>query len=202
MSDAPGSFGAMSASPTPIPPPPPPDMFQSASNYQDPQTPQTPYQVVPDFARPQKGAASRTGRRFFLVMLVMLVLIVTIGGTVYYIRAKGNTANAGQGDNNSANSYKTASSANTPTSTTPTPATTSSAGTVTFLPALIYVYANVKVSILDVQQASSFSDDSSYYSNPGVLRLDVKEESQTIDGGFYNYSYDSLRLVTANGTTF
>ena len=33
------------------------------------------------------------------------------------------------------------------------------------------------------------------------MRLDIKEESQTIDGGFYNYSYSAFTLVKADGTT-
>jgi hypothetical protein len=157
------------------------------ANYQ---TPQTPPQAPPDFAKPQKGATRRTGLRSLLLILAALVVLGAIGGTIYYVR--GQNGSTGQGVNGSTSTATTA---------TPTPTTALSAGTVTFSPALSFVYADVKVSIVDVKQAPSFSDDTYIYGSPGVLRLDVKEESQTIDGGYYNYSYSAFTLVKADGTT-
>ena len=170
------------------PPPPPPDLFQPTppANYH---TPQTPYQVVPDFARPQKGTTRKTGLSLLLLVLVVLVVLGAIGSTIYYLRSR-NSSTAGQGAN----------AGTTNTTATSTPATTT-AGTVTFAPALSFIYADVQVSVLDVKQAPSFSDDSRIYGSPNVLRLDIKEESQTIDGGYYNYDYGAFTLVNADGTT-
>lgn len=183
----------VSGSPTPIPPPPPPQAngFQSSTNYQTPQIPQTP-QGVPDFARPQKGAASRRGGRLLLLILVLVVVVGAIAATFYYVRGKNSSSTPGSG----------ASQGSSSTTTTGTDATTiPSAGTVTFSPALSFIYADVQVSILDVKQAGSFADDTGIYGSPGVLRLDVKEASQPIDTGYYNYSYTAFTLVKADGTT-
>src|SRR2546429_3182406 len=72
--------------------------FQSAppANYQ---TSQTPYQVVPGFARPQKGATRKTGMRFLLLILVLLVVLGVVGSTIYYLRGR-NSSTTGQGVSN------------------------------------------------------------------------------------------------------
>jgi hypothetical protein len=55
---------------------------------------------------------------------------------------------------------------------------------------------------MKVEQAPAFPDDTSNsYNNPGLLRLDIKEASQPIDGDYYTYSYDAFTLVKSDGTT-
>ena len=178
-------------SPMSLPPPPPPDLFQSTTmaNYPTPQPP-PPYQPVPDFARPQKGATAKTGIGLLLVILIIVVvLVIAAGGTYFYIQGKNSTNS--QNNTNGGNTSKTAKSN---TSTTPTPTTTLSAGTVTFSPALSYIYANVKVSILDVKQADTFSDDSGYYSDDsgdyyGTV-IAVQQELAKL--GYYHGSVDGV----------
>ncbi len=58
-------------------------------------------------------------------------------------------------------------------------------------------YANVDVTILSVDQQSSFKDDSGT-SSPMVVRINTKEQSQSSTTVFFFYN-DSMRLVLADG---
>src|SRR5262249_53542262 len=75
----------ISGAPTPTPPPqpPPPDVFQSSTTVDNYQTPQPSYQPVPDFARPQKGATTRTGIGLLGILAVVVALILIAGGAFY-----------------------------------------------------------------------------------------------------------------------
>jgi zinc-ribbon domain len=195
-----------------IPPPPPPGMYQSyqtpqsstAADYQNSSTPQTPlssYQPVPDFARPQKKAVRRTGVRLFLVVLVLLLILGATG--FWYLKfgpGAGNTANGINTNHSTATVGATPTA--TPTSTTPAATAAVNATTVAFAPVPSFIYADVQVSVSDVKEAPGFPDDANNsYNNPGLVRLDIKEASQPIDGNYYTYSYNAFTLVKADGTT-
>ncbi|MEO7022493.1 MAG: hypothetical protein ABI234_20255 [Ktedonobacteraceae bacterium] len=78
-----------------------------------------------------------------------------------------------------------------------TPPATTSPGT-TLINATV-TYASVKTTIVDVQQASSFADDSSTSaSNPGAVRIDFNEETGAAQP---SYAYGTvLRLILPDNT--
>lgn len=83
--------------------------------------------------------------------------------------------------------------AGSPTAGTTTPGTTAINATIT--------YASVKFTIVDVQQAGSFTDDSRTSADkPGALRIDLKEESVSTRGSSY-YLFDAVHLILPDSTT-
>ena len=66
-----------------------PEVFQSSTitNYQ---YPQTPYQVVPDFARPPKDPKRKRGRKLLLLSSIACVILVIFGSIFLVFRIKEN----------------------------------------------------------------------------------------------------------------
>ena len=211
-------------------PPPPPDIYQS-DLYQSPTVADFPVQAaqqaiqyqysltpppsaVPDYARPQ---SKRKGGNVLLLLLALLVIVGAGSFTYLYATGTikfGNSGSKQQGpasssvaqNNNTVTAGVTPTiSADTPTAgATATTSTTSapSAATVTFTAPLTFTYADVQVSVMDVKQANTFSDDTDYYdTGTSVLRLDLKESTQTTTADFYNYDYSAFILELPDGTT-
>lgn len=60
-------------------------------------------------------------------------------------------------------------------------------------------YSGINMTIVDAQQAPSFTDDTNNQS-PGILRLDLKEQTGPINNVFINYN-NVFQLVAPDGTT-
>jgi Domain of unknown function (DUF4352) len=185
--------GPISGVAAPIPPPPP-DIFQSATTA-DYQAPQVPYQVVPDFARPQKGATRRTGLRFLIAFLVLLLVLGAIGGTIYYLRGKNSSTSNNTSNANNTNAYASTST-NTGTAVTPVP-TGGSSGQASPINGTI-TYRSVDITIISVDQQEKYNDDSSSQS-PYLLRISIKEHNASKNSVYLFYN-ESFRLVEADGT--
>jgi Domain of unknown function (DUF4352) len=61
------------------------------------------------------------------------------------------------------------------------------------------VYSGITITIVDAQQAPSFTDDSES-SSQGILRLDMKEQAGAINGVGFDYT-TIVQLVAPDGTT-
>ena len=180
--------------------PPPPDnqpftSYPDAQHYSSESTqvsqPQTPplYQSAPDYAKPQ--SATPILRRIGCGLGVLIILFLALCGTGGYF-----AFHAIQ------NAFKTTpgSASNTGSSqgTGIGYGTTATVGTATTTPINTTItYASIGITILDVKQAQSFSDDTSGSGQSGVLRLDIKEQNATSFQPDYLYS-DIMRLILPN----
>jgi hypothetical protein len=179
-----------------IPPPPPPDSYISPSE----QTSPTPYYAppapgsspVPPYARAPKRS------RGCLVASVVLLLVLVLGGTGVYFAVRhgagngnqsGNGANGQQSTPSSGGGSTPSSSGSTPNGSGGTPAT---GRPVTEQLNLKFTYSSIDLTLVSVQQASSFSDDSS--TSQGGVRISMKESNPTTRGAPYAYG-DVVRLV-------
>ena len=183
-----------------IPPPPPPDSFistpqeASASPYYTPPVPVN--KTVPAYARAPKRS------RGCLVTSIVLLLVLVLGsvGALYVIRHN-NSSGSNQNGNSSNGQLSTPStSGNTPTSVT-TPGnngnTPNTGGLATVPLNLKFTYSSVEITLVSVQQASSFPDDSS--TPQGGIRVATKESNSTTNNVRYSYG-DVVRLVMPDGS--
>ncbi|MDQ2903812.1 MAG: hypothetical protein M3Y81_09695 [Chloroflexota bacterium] len=186
-------------------PPPPPETYGQNpptplySSYQPPvQNPQQGFQPAPAFAQPpmkdsSKSVLGQLGCGVGIVILLVL-LVCGVSGFVVYKLANGalNSATTTTGQNgNPANNGNSTNNANV----TPTPApvvTTQIGSTIT--------YKSVDVTIISVQQSTSFPDDSSTSNSPYVIRLQLKEHNSSANNVAIYYS-DAARLLLPDGTT-
>ena len=200
-------------SPTPPPPPPPPELYSppvqqppyTAYPPQAPQSyPQSPQvqasQPPPTYAQPQKDSSrSVLGQISCGVLLVILIPLLVCGGLIfagyYYvshsISAAQQTATANGSSGNSSNT----GSGGPQTGTTPQ----STAGVTTVQLNAMVTYASVDITILDAQQANSFTDDANP-AQPGLLRLDIREHNPTTGNISYFYS-EMTRLILPDGSS-
>ena len=197
------------------PPPPPPDsLIQSQQPFAGYQSlPQqyppslSPYGAPPVYTRPQRDNSGRVLGQLGIGLLVIVLLVVALLGVGGYFvihaitSAAGNIAKSsstypGGGTNNGSSTTPTGANA-TPASDNTTP-TATPAKTVTFATPISFVYADVRVTILDAKQGDTFTDDTSI-SQPGVLRLDVKEENTY--GESATYYYNAMQILLPDGTT-
>ena len=183
-----------------IPPPPPPDSFISppqeilASPYyiQPPQIKGT----VPAYARAPKRS------RGCLVASIVLLLVLALGvvGGFYIVRHNNSNASSQNGNNSNVQQNTSNTSGNTATSVT-TPgskgSTPNSGGPTTVPLNLKFTYSSVDVTLVSVQQASSFSDDSS--TPQGGVRIATKESNSTTNNASFLYS-DVVRLIMPDGS--
>ncbi|HLZ81384.1 MAG TPA: hypothetical protein VKP04_07105 [Ktedonobacteraceae bacterium] len=185
-----------------VPPPPPtgsygPAAQQSAYTYYEsqaaPSFPQeqqsyvAPAQPLPAYTRPQKdsskGVLGQIGCGFLLVILLILAVC---GGTSYL-------------------GYRWITSAANSTSTSNYTGTSNNNGTTPVIPLTtkninaVVTYASVDITILNAQQAGSFSDDANADS-PAIVRLNLKEHNPTSGTIFLSYS-DNFHLILPDGTS-
>jgi hypothetical protein len=188
-----------------IPPPPPPDSFVSvpqeapAAPYATPPSPGS--QTVPTYAQAPKRS------RGCLVASIVLLLVLMLGGIGAFYAFKSrftnnnNTTN-GQLNTPSSNSTPVSNAGTTSSSgVTTTPGShgnTPAAGVPVTIPLnLKFTYSSVDITVVSVQQANSFPDDSSI--SQGGIRVSIEESNPTAKGTRYVYS-DVARLVLPDGT--
>ncbi|MFL5656788.1 MAG: hypothetical protein ACJ8CB_21730 [Ktedonobacteraceae bacterium] len=188
---------------SPVPPPPPTTYApaqqaapfpahpqQKQQGYQPASSSQQEYpsplqnaQPPPAYARPQKNA-SRGVLRLAVILLLLLLVLGTSGYFVFkYVSSRGRSL----GSNNTASTSSSSSVKTTPINATVT-------------------YASVDITIINVQQATSFADDSDS-SAPGVVRLNIHAVQTGIDdtntGSSIDQYYDypsSFTLILPGGS--
>ena len=184
------------------PPPPPTSSYSqpaqgSPNTYYPPQAPQNSpaeqqsYQPPPAYTQPQKDASRSVLSQIGCgVGLIILAVLAVCGGTGYLgYRWLVSTAN----------SVHTTTSSNTGTGNN-----TGSNGTVTVplttknINAAL-TYASVDITILNAQEASSFTNDSNT-SSPVLLRLNMKEHNPTANTIFLSYG-ENFHLILPDGTS-
>lgn len=170
-----------------IPPPPPPDFFISTPQV----APAPPYYApsmqskgtVPAYAQAPKRS------RGCLVASIVLLLVLALGGIcVLYIIRHNNSAGGSQNENSSNGQQSTQNgNGNTPNSVS-TPGNNSNPPTtgrpVTVALNLNFTYSSVDFTLISVQEASSFPDDSS--TPQGGVRVTTKESNSTTDDVRYS----------------
>src|SRR5436309_2188237 len=182
------------------PPPPPTSSYSqpaqgSPNTYYPPQAPQNSpaeqqsYQPLPAYTQPQKDASRSVLSQIGCgVGLIILAVLAVCGGTGYLgYRWLVSTANSVH---------------TTTTSNTGTGNNTGSNGTVPLTTKNInaaLTYASVDITILNAQEASSFSDDSNT-SSPVLLRLNMKEHNPTAGTIFLSYG-ENFHLILPDGTS-
>jgi hypothetical protein len=184
------------------PPPPPTSSYSqpaqgSPNTYYPPQAPQNSpgaqqsYQPLPAYTQPQKDASRSVLSQIGCgVGLIILAVLAVCGGTGYL---------GYRWLVSSANSVHTTTSSNTGTDNN-----TGSNGTVTVplttknINAAL-TYASVDITILNAQEASSFTDDSNT-SSPVLLRLNMKEHNPTANTIFLSYG-ENFHLILPDGTS-
>ena len=188
------------------PPPPPFDAYNqtppsSTNTYYPPQAPQnfSPAQQnfqaapqpapVPTYAKPVKDSSKGVLGQIGCGVLLVILLIVGLcgGGTYLLYRYVINAANS------------------TTTGTTTTTDGNGNSGTPQAIPTTTaqinqsLTYSSVDFTIVNVQEASSFTDDSSP-SSPVTLRINVTEHNPTADTVYLNYT-NQLQVVLPDKTT-
>ncbi len=184
------------------PPPPPTSSYSqpaqgSPNTYYPPQAPQNSpaaqqsYQSPPAYTQPQKDASRSVLSQIGCgVGLIILAVLAVCGGTGYlgyrWLVSTANSAhttassNTGTGNNTGSNGTATV------------PLTTKNINAA-------LTYASVDITILNAQEASSFTDDSNT-SSPVLLRLNMKEHNPTAGTIFLSYS-DNFHLILPDGTS-
>ncbi len=171
-------------------PPPPP--FQEQASYQSAPTP------VPVYAEPQKNNSGKVWRGVGCgVGVVVLIALVICGSLGYfaYNAAKNTLSNVSKTATATGGYAGGASGGGTTPGATATqaPATTVPLGTT-------ITYSSVDMTLVNVQQAQSFADDTSSYSaTTGIVRINLKEQNTTKNGASYAYS-TILRLQLPDGS--
>ncbi len=190
-----------------IPPPPPPDSFISTPQ----EAPASPYYTpspqvkgtVPAYAQAPKRS------RGCLVTSIVLLLVLALGvvGALYIVRHNNSTGSSQNGNSSSGQQSTQSGSSNTPNTNgvTPTSVTTpgsngntpNTGGPVTVPLNLKFTYSSVDITLVSVQQASSFPDDTS--SPQGGIRVATMESNSTTNNVRYSYG-DIIRLVMPDGS--
>jgi len=176
-----------------IPPPPPPDSYISPSE----QTTPTPYYTppmpgsspIPPYAQAPKRSKG------CLVASVVLLLVLALGGTGVYFAVRHGAGNGNQSGKGAHGQQ------NTPSSSGSTPSgsggTSTASVPVTQQLNLKFTYSSIDLTLVSVQQAGSFSDDSS--TSQGGVRVSIHESNPTTRGAPYAYG-DVVRLVLPDGS--
>src|SRR5436190_11360389 len=163
-----------------IPPPPPPDSFISTPQ----EAPASPYYTPSPQAKGSVPAYAQAPKRSrgCLVTSVVLLLVLALGGlgALYIIRHNNSTGSSQNGNSSSGQQNTPGTSGNTPTSVT-TPdsnGSTPNTGRPATVPLnLKFTYSSVDITLVSVQQARSFADDSS--TPQGGVRVATMESNST-----------------------
>jgi hypothetical protein len=170
-----------------IPPPPPPDSFISTPQ----EAPASPYYTPPAPANKTIPAYAQAPKRSrgCLVASIVLLLVLVLGGIGAFFVIRHNNSTGSNQNGNSASGQQ-----NTPGTAGNTPSTGSP---VTVPLNLKFTYSSVDITLVSVQQASSFPDDSS--TSQGGVRVVTKESNSTTNDVRYSYG-DVIRLVMPDGS--
>jgi hypothetical protein len=200
-------FYAHAADTEVIPPPPPPDSYISTPQ----EAPAAPYYTPPSQVTGNVPAYAQAPKRSrgCLVASIVLLLVLALGGVgiFYIVRHNNSTSNnpngsSSSGQQNTQSGTGTTSNTNgvTPTSVT-TPGsngnTPNTGGPVTVPLNLKLTYSSVDITLVSVQQASSFPDDTS--APQGGIRISTMESNSTTHDVRYYYG-DIIRLIMPDGS--
>ncbi len=182
-----------------IPPPPPPDSFISTPQ----EAPAAPFYMPPapgSKAVPTYAQAPKRSRGCLVASAVLLVVLV-LGGVGAFFAFKSLTSSSSSNTNGQQSTPGTNGTATSSSNTTPGSGVTttpgSTGGPVTIPLNLKFTYASVDTTLLSVQQANSFPDDSS--TPQGGVRVSLSESNATTGGANFLYS-DVVRLVLPGGS--
>ncbi len=186
---------------TPMPPPPPDDPqyahYQPDGPMTPPPPPMYPGQLaaqptpVPSYATPQKGNSGKVWRGIGCGVGVAVLIVLVICGSIGYFVYNGARSTI-------SNVSKTATAlpvySGGVSDVTPTlgPTTKTTVGST-------ITYASDDITIVDVQQAQSFTDDSSTSQSTGVARLNIKEQNTATQNADFLYS-SIARLLLPDGS--
>ena len=152
-----------------IPPPPPPDLFISTPQ----EAPASPYYTPPAPANktvPAYAQAPKRSRGCLVASIVLLLALVLGGIGAFFVIRRNNSTGSNQNGNSASGQQNTPGTAgNTPVNSgiTPTSVTTpgsngntpSTGSPVTVPLNLKFTYSSVDITLVSVQQASSFPDE-------------------------------------------
>ncbi len=188
---------------TPLTPPPPPP-YDGPAYTQYPragQQPPPPYQgqvsaqqplAPPVYATPQRGSSGGVWRRVGCIAGIVLLLLLGICGAVgYFVYRGANNAVSNVQKTVTATGGYTNNGVNGVTPTVGPTITTAIGSTIT--------YASNDMTIVNVQQAQSFADDSSTSQSTGIARINIKEQNTATRSADFVYS-SVARLVLPDGS--
>jgi hypothetical protein len=190
-----------------IPPPPPPDSYISIPQ----EAPASPYFTTPSQVKGTVPAYAQAPKRSkgCLIAGIVLLLVLALGvvGGVYIVRLNNSTGSSQNGNGSSGEQSTQSGSSNTPNtnSVTATSNTTpgsngntpNTGGPATVPLNLKFTYSSVDITLVSVQQANSFTDDTS--TPQGGIRVATMESNSTTHDVRYSYS-DIIRLVMPDGS--
>ena len=183
-----------------IPPPPPPDSFISTPQ----EAPASPYYTQPPQVKGTVPAYAQAPKRSrgCLIASIVLLLVLALGvvGGFYILRHTNSTGSSQNGNSSSTKQDSSSSSGITPTSvaTTGSNGNTPNTGGPTTVPLnLKFTYSSVDITLVSVQQANSFSDDSG--TSQGGVRIATMESNSTTNNASFLYS-DVVRLILPDGS--
>jgi len=151
-------------------------------------------QAVPGYAKPQKDSSRGVlGQIGCGVLAIILVVLLLCAGAGYFgYRLLSNAAN-------NANATATAQNGAVPGTGSQNGSSPTAIATITAQINQTVTYASVATTIISVQEASSFSDDTSINA-PVVLRVIIKEHNTSSSTAFLNYSTNYLLVLPDKST--
>ena len=163
---------------------------QAQQNFQAAAAPQP----VPTYAKPQKDSTKSVLGQLGCGMLVVILLIVGVcGGASYFAYRWVTSAASSTNTTNTTTNTLTGNNGNNSNSGTP-----QAIPTVTAPINQTLTFSSVDYTIVNAQEASSYSDDSSP-SSPVIVRINVTEHNGTTNTVYTNYT-DQLRLILPDKT--
>ena len=200
---APGPSEDATQLPVALPPPPPADSYsQPPNSYYPPQAPpvapmqQPGQQPVPEYAKPQKNSSRKVfGQIGCGVLAIILVVLLVCAGVGYFGYRL--IVNA----DNSANATATVQSGVVPGTGSQNGSSPTAIAAVTAQINQTVTYASVDTTIISVQEASRFSDDTNTSNNaPVTLRINIKEHDTSTSTAFLSYSSNYLLVLPDKST--
>ncbi|GAC1576422.1 MAG: hypothetical protein NVS4B1_03150 [Ktedonobacteraceae bacterium] len=182
--------------------PPPPPLYDGPAYSREGQhtPPPPPYQgqlsaqapIAPVYTTPQQGSSGRVWRRVGCIAGIVLLLILGICGAAgYFVYRGANNVVSSVQKTATATGGNTSSNVNGVTPTAGPAKTTPVGSTIT--------YASNDMTIVNVQQAQSFVDDSSTSQATGVARININEQNTASRSASFLYS-SVVRLVLPDGS--
>ena len=187
---------------TPLTPPPPPPYDgpaytqypragQQPPSYQGQVSAQPPL-APPVYATPQRGSSGGVWRRVGCIAGIVLLLILGICGAAGYFVYRG-------ANNVVSNVQKTVTATGGYTNNGVNGVTPTVGPTITTAIGSTITYASNDITIVNVQQAQSFADDSSTSQSTGIARINIKEQNTATRSADFVYS-SVARLVLPDGS--